>query len=300
MKEKNNLSRYVDTTGELSSTQLKISSWYLRHKILLQQIGFGMLVGFCVAIGSFSLFSWGKYFFVDYWQDKKLLTGQTQEFQNYAQLQNLYKAKDIQVLEVQYYGSALNRYDFFATAVNPNERWIANVDYHFVYSGGETKVYRSTLLPGSKRPLAAFGQEIESYPGEARFVLDHVTWETIDPHKIFNVGAYLKERLMFNFDNFVFSPPSKTGASVPAFSFDLYNDSAYSFWEAVFYVELLNDNQTVGYIYLSVPNLMSLEKRTVNLRYFGDNLTVTDVKLIPVVNVFDQNIFIQPKGEAQK
>ena len=299
MKERNNSSQYIDTTGALSSSQLKLGSWYLRHEILLQQIGIGIMIGFCVATVGFSLFFWGKYLIIDYWQDQKILQGQAQEFQNYAQLQNAYKAVNIDVIETRAYNSAPDMYDFFAIAVNPNERWIAHVDYHFVYSGGETKVYKSSLLPGSKRPLAVFGQESESYPGEARFVLDHISWEAVDPHKIFDVALYMKERIMFNFDNFIFNPPSKTGASVPAVSFDVYNDSAYSFWDVVFYVELLNDNQTVGYIYFSVPNFMSLEKRMIDLRYFGDNLTVTDIRVIPVINVFDKDIFINPKGEVK-
>lgn len=300
MPEKNKLAQYVDTTGELSSGQLKLSSWYLRHKILLQQIGTGILTGFCVAVGGFSLFSWGKYLIVDYWQDQKTLVGQTQQFQNYTLLQNIYKAKEIEVTETRVFNSSQDMYDFFAIAVNPNERWIAHIDYHFTYPNGETKMYRSTLLPGSKRPLAVFGQESESYPSQVQFVLDHVTWESINPHKISDVGLYMKERLIFNFDDFVFSPPSKTGIDFPAISLNVYNDSAYSFWDAVFYVELLNNNQTVGYIYFSVPNFKSLEKRVIDLRYFGDNLTVTDIKIIPVVNIFDRNIFINPQGEAKK
>lgn len=300
MKEKNHLSQYIDTTGELSSRQLKISSWYLRHEILLQQIGIGIMIVFCVATVGFSLFFWGKYLFVDYWVDQKNLQGQAQEFQNYAQLQSAYKANNIEVLETRIYNSSTDLYDFFAITVNPNERWIAHVDYHFVYSGGETKTYKSSLMPGEKRPLAVFGQESASYPGEISFVLDNLSWEAIDPHKIFDISSYMKERLIFNFDNFVFSQPSQTGAPVPAISFDIYNDSAYSFWDAVFYVELLNDDQTVGYIYFSIPDFMSLEKRTVDLRYFGDNLTVNDIRIIPVMNVFDRDIFINPKGEVQK
>ena len=299
MKEKNNLSGYVDTAGQLSNTQLKISSWYLRHEILLQQIGTGVLIGFCVFTVGFSLFFWGKYLFIDYWQDQKILKGQVQEFQNYAQLQNAYKAADIEILETQVYNSAPNMYDFFALAVNPNERWIAHIDYHFIYSGNETKVYRSSIIPGSRRPLAVFGAESETYPGEARFVIDKIDWEAIDPHKIFDVTKYMGDRLMFNFNNFVFKPPSKTGASVPSVVFDIFNDSAYSFWDAVFYVELLNDNQTVGYIYLSIPKFLSQEKRPIDLRYFGENLTVTDVKVIPALNVFDKNIYIRPQGEIQ-
>ena len=112
-------------------------------------------------------------------------------------------------------------YDFFAIAVNSNKRWIAHIDYHFVYSGGNTEAYNSTMLPGSKRSLAVFGAESATYPGEVRFVMDKITWEAIDPHGISDVAKYMNERLMFNFDNFVFKSPSKTGASVPAVSFDL-------------------------------------------------------------------------------
>ena len=47
-KSADKFSRYVDPTGELPNQELKLAKWYLKHKILLGQIGVDLLVAFIV------------------------------------------------------------------------------------------------------------------------------------------------------------------------------------------------------------------------------------------------------------
>jgi len=292
-KLKDKSSEYIDTTGQLSGAQLKFGKWYLEHKILLRRIGVGLLFVWSVAAIGFSIFQFGSYLLFGYQQDQEtLLVGQAAEFQNYEQIKDFYKAQEITSTDTRVFGGADGMYDFVAAVVNSNKRWIATLDYHFVYEGGETEILKTTLMPGDKRPVAAFGHKSKRYPVGVRFVIDRVFWQSVNPHEIFDVESYIKSRSMFSADNIVFKAPSSEGIPVPSAKFDLYNESAYSYWLPVFYVQLLNGNQTVGYIFLSIDQFRSGEKKQIDLRYFGDNLTVTDVRLIPVINFFDGQTYM--------
>jgi len=294
-KDKNKDSKYIDTTGELPNVQLKFGVWYLKHKILIQNIGIGVLVAFCVLTIGFSLWKWGDYLIYGYWEDEQtLLLGQVAQFQNYDELKSAYKAQDLNVSNVRAFSSAEDMYDFIAQVANPNERWIANVEYHFTYSGEETKKYTSAVLPGSKRPVAVFGHDSNKFPSNVQFVIDKISWKSISAHDISDVSGYVDARNRFSIDNFVFNTPSDSGILVPSITFDLYNDSAYSYWAPEFYVELLNGNQTVGYIFLRIDRFNSAEVKEIDLRYFGGNITVTNIRVIPVVNFFDNEVYMSP------
>lgn len=296
-EKKKKLPTYIDPTGELPSSQLELGAWYLRHKILLGQIGVGILIAFCAVTISFSLWGWGKYLLVDYTQDEQLFLNQTLELQDYKNLQTSYGAEDLLVADTRVFRGASDMYDFVANITNPNERWVAKLKYHFDYTNGETDIAETVLLPGAKRPVAFFGHESNIFPSNIRFIIDEISWKSIDPHKIFDVASYANTRLMFSVDNFVFNSPEAKGILVPSINFDLYNDSAYNFWQGVFYIELLNGGQTVGYVFLSVDQFMVGEKRAIDLRYFGGNLNVTDIRLHPVIDVFDDNTFMDPNND---
>jgi len=294
-KKDDKASRYVDPTGEFTSKELKLATWYIKNKFLLQKIGTGFLIAWCVLTIGYSLFAWGNYLIFGYFDDEEMLMRQTLELSDYASLHSLYGARDLVLGSAMIYQSSIDKFDFATMVKNSNERWVAQISYKYIYSGGETEKIKTILLPQTERPVVAFGQKVDGYPTNARLVIENVEWRSVDAHAVANVGEHIDQRLQFYADNFVFTRAGGAmGLPSNRIEFDLYNDSAYSYWEPQFYIELLDDAYPVGILFLTVDQFISGEARAIDLRTLAENLTVDDVRIIPVINVFDSGEYIEP------
>lgn len=296
-KKVDKLSRYSDPTGEFSNRQIKLAEWYLKHKLLLQKIGKNFLIVWCAATVGYSLSYWVYYLSYGYFQDQNTLNRQTVEFQNYQSMQSSYGAQALQVGNIEVYNSVSDLYDFVARVTNPNERWLATLTYKFSYAGGESETKTTVLWPGASRPVVAFGVSAGAYPGYPNLVMEKVEWKRLNPHSTLNVKDFVATRSQFTTENFAFTSASRSaGILNHIIQFDLFNDSAYSFWDPEFYVELKDGGQTVGVIYLALDKFKAGEQRKIDLRSWVDNLQVSDIVIWPVFDIFDKGEYM-PVGE---
>ncbi len=292
-KPPDKLKAYKDPTGEFSNRKLRMGEWYLKHKLQLANMGKGILVVWCIVTVGFSLFMWGHYLFVGYNQDLQLHRSQLEQVTNFVPLHELYGAKDLQVERISVYQSSASKYDFVADINNINEDWVATLRYYFVFGNSRTETVETIIMPASKRPVAILGRDLGSFPTNARFEIEDVTWKRVDAHEIADVAGFMNERIIFSVENFNFSAPGlNEGPLVPSVQFDFYNDSAYSYWEPTFLVELFSGNQRMGVINLVVDQFLAGEKRNIDLRYFGGTINVSSVVVSPTFDVFDEEEFI--------
>jgi len=290
-KVEDNLNKYVDPTGEYTNQELRLSEWYLRHKLLLQKIGTGCLIAWCVITVGYSLSYWLYYFSYGYSRDQLVLNKQGMEFQNYTKIQVAYQAKDLQLSDVRIFAGGVNKYDFVVRALNPNEKWLAVVDYKFSFYGGETKVGRTVILPGEERPFIIFGQSSDSLPAEAKFTIVNTSWQSIDAHLVPDPIKFTKERTNFKLENFKYTNPYNLAVG-GIVNFDILNDTAYSYWGVDFYVEYLSNSDVVGFAYLPLEKFINKETRQISLKVLENWPAITEVRLYPVVNVFDSQAYL--------
>lgn len=292
-KKPTKLDKFVDPTGELSNRELRLAEWYARHAALLRRIGFGVLFGWCVITIGYSLFWWGEYAVLGFRKDNALLRQQAEEFQNYAAIQPAYQAADLSIGELQLFESAPGRFDFLARVQNPNKRWIATLTYAFTYGEGKTMAATTVLLPGENRWVGIFGQADQVYPTNPSFEIQQVAWRSVDAHAVPNVEAYISSHTAFVPTDFIFTPKN-TLSQIPTnqVRFELTNATAYNFWEPVFYIELLSNDSVVGVSYISVKQFKTKETRDIDIRSVIDGLNVTDIRVVPVVDVFDPDTYM--------
>ncbi len=293
-KQQPQLERYEDVTGEFTSGELKWGEWYVRHKILLRKISIGLLSAWCVVTLGYGLGYFIYYFSYGYFQDQQMASQQLLELSNLKNTRALFQAKELQVGRVEMYNSVSEEtYDFVARVSNPNDRWIAIVNYKFSFSGGETDTLKTIILPQSQRPLAYFGFESTGYPTGVKLLIENVKWKNINIHSIPDVAGFIADRANFPVENFQFIRASASqGIPSNMIEFDMLNDTAYNFWEPSFYIELINQNRTVGLIYFVASEFRSQEIRSVDLRSYVNNLEVSDIKVWPVLNVFDSGQYM--------
>lgn len=288
--------KYIDVTGELPNQELAAGEWYVRHREGLRRIGVGFLVVWSVITIGYSGYRWAEYLFVGYQADQRLLVDAIVNAPNYSSLNAVRGAKDPMISAVDIYAPMPKKYDFVAIVRNPNSRFLGLVTYKFIYPGGETPVKTTVLLPQTERPVAFFGYDSEQFPTAAQLVIQSVRWQRVNSHAIPNIANYMANRLMFPIEGVNFSRANQAGGiPVPRLTFDITNASAYSYWQPVFYLALLAGDQPVGYAYLSLDQFKAGEKRAIDLRLFSDRITVTDIRVFPVLNIFDRSVYMLPE-----
>lgn len=291
-KKDDKFEQYQDPTGEFSNRSLKLGEWYLRNKAMLRKIGMTVLVTWCIASVSYGFGYFIIYLTVGYSQDQILYNNQPSEFVNYENLNYVYGPQDLRVNKIEIFESATDKYDFGTLVINPNERWVGEVSFIYKYSDGETETRQVLVLPGETMPLVFFGHESERHPGKVELVFD-IDWQKVDPHEIKDVAEYMETRKDFLVENFKYTRSSRA-ASIPSniVEFDVTNNSVYNFWEPEFIIELV-DGGTVGYLYVVEEQFFGGETRHIDVRSMLSNLRVRDVRVYPVLNVFDPDAYLQ-------
>lgn len=293
-KSANKLSRYQDPTGEFGNSELKKAFWFAKYRIQLRKAFIGCLIFWCVVTVGTSLVLWGKYFAYDLWRDNANLASQSQEFVNFAAIQEQYRARPIQFGQSLIFQSNTNRYDFVTPVNNPNERFIARVFYHYEYAGGKTPQQTLLLLPLIQTPMVVLGHETQSgFPSRATLVVDEIRWKRVNAHAIPDIQEYMTSRLLFPVSDVGFEPQNTAeGLLSSQVSFTISNDSVYHYWDVPLHVELLRSGQLVGVLSTSLTQFRAGDVRRIELFTTATLPFVDDVRVSPIINIFDPASYI--------
>lgn len=292
-KAEDKLSQYEDPIGGFSSRDLRLATWYVKHKEQLRAVGIACLVIFDIALITFGFWGWAEYAIIGYRQDRQMLANQIFEVENYAAQQARYGARELQFGTTAVYQSGTDRYDFVVDVENSNTRWVADITYQFSYNGGVTDEQTMTLMPGARQPLVVFGVESVGTPSALRFQPLSISWRSIDPHIVPDPAAYLTKRNVFvpGDVSFFFANDADTGGHRIMFS--VLNNSVFSYWEPQFIVELRDGDIRQGLLLVTLDEFRAGEIRTVDLQSFATNLFVSDIVLHPLIHFFDANEYME-------
>ena len=295
-KQPNRLSQYQGGEDELSYKQLRFTTWYVRHKIVLRKLLIAVLILWSAATLGYSTFQWGNYFIFGLFEDRDLAARQVNEIENYSRIQPLYGARPLTIKRPRVFTINEGKYDFFSEAVNPNDRWIARILYKFVYAGGETESKTSLVLPRQLQILSALGQEASVFPSSARLVIERIAWEKVDAHEIADVEEYINIRQDFSVGGIEFISRTTGAAPSDRLQFTVTNNSAYGYWNPVFTAVFLNRGDIVGVRNITTDQLAEGQSASFDLRFHGPLITITDVDVVPLVNVFDDSVYMEPSS----
>ncbi|MFH1287031.1 MAG: hypothetical protein ABII02_04780 [Candidatus Magasanikbacteria bacterium] len=294
-KKLNGFKKYKDPTGEFTNAQLSTSTWFVKNRELLKRIGLGIIIAWCTVTVVYSMILWGKYFIFDYQKDQALYRSQVLGFTNYESIHALYEAVPIETLRPQVFEAAPGKYDFVTDVINSNERWVAKITYKHVHSRGETQPEETILLPLTRRPVVSFGASVDGTPSGAQLLILDTTWFKINAHVVPAVGPYMAERLDF-FTEFIgfFPARASEGSSSHGIDLDLINETAYSYWQPQFYIELFNNQRRVGVLPLIIEQFRAGDELGLGLRSLAPDLSVSEIAVHPIINVFDSSEFMDP------
>lgn len=281
--------KYEDPTKEFTSQELKWGFWYVKHKSLLYRILVGSLIGIDAIFVIFGLWQWGSYLLglPDYQRLQRSMSVSI----NYTGIHPRYSAQPIQAVNTQIFYSRENKYDAVAELINPNNRFLAKFDYYFVINGEKTPPQKTFLLPGESRLVAYLGIK-DGAASAPVIVLENLAYQRISAHKITDTSNWQAYRLNFQVSDFVFLKSlAQAGQNTDAIQFKLTNASPYSYVAPDFYVALLQNGQMVGILPLHLDSINSLETKNIDLRNFAAGLSVTEITLYPIINVYDEGVY---------
>ncbi len=291
-EQQHNFSTYTETGGGLSNKDLKYGEWWVRHKLGLERALIVFLSLVCIIFWSYSLVIWGGYAIFGYVHDATVANRQAVEFINFENTRNITRPMPLVVNNVRIFRSGINTYDIVGTATNPNKRFAANATFLVTMPDGQEWRGSSVVLPGQESTVGVFGINTTAYPTAAQLVFEQADWSRADAHEIPDVTTYIANRQQFPVLDVSFSQPSID--AFPTISFRFANASAYSYWQAPFFVELLSAGNVVGVVPILEERLRTGDERDVFLQYFGDAISIDTVRLLPSIDFFDADNYIAP------
>ncbi len=291
-KKQSLLSRYEDPTGEFSNHSLKMATWYAKHHETLRRVFVYFLIVWSVVTLGTTLFVVGKYFIFEYSQDRINLQNLSYSYISSEAVRNL-RPQELSFSSPQLFSGIADRYDLLVQAANPNTSWIATVVYQFENSLGATENKTAVILPGHTQPLAVFGYESSSRPETMNFKPVFITWKRVDPHDVFDPAAFIAQRIDISTSEPTYLSSSEGSVSgLPVVQFSVTNNSLFDFWEFSGIVLLKRGSETVGIAPLTISQFKGGETREVSLGVVSTNLAIDSVEFLPLVNVFDDGVYM--------
>lgn len=281
--------KYKDPTEEFTSQELKWSFWYMRYKAVLYKVLLAILFIINGALIIFNVPRWASYL-VGIPDHNRVIQSLTASV-NYTGIHPRFAAQPLQILNTQILPSRANKYDIVAELANPNSRFLVWFDYYFVVGGIKTPTQRGFLLPGETRLIASLGLE-NALGGLPTIVLENIKNERIDNRKVADTVSWQAYRLNFQISDFVFSKSlAQEGGNVDAVQFKLTNASPYNYKSVNFYIALLQNGQMVGILPLHLDSIGSLEVKDIDVRSFVQNLSISEIAIYPIINVYDDAVY---------
>ncbi len=185
-------------------------------------------------------------------------------------------------------------YDLLLEVENPNSRHGAWITGKFVFDAGETEIFSSFVNPETTKTVFALSAA-ETRPRNPRFELLEATWVMIDPHEVANVQEWLADRDDFAVADVVYAKDiALETQTIARTTFTLTNRTPYSYWEPSFLVRLTKGSTLIAVTSMTVPQFVSGESRTIDLRWFGDLPQTASVSVQPDIAFFDEEVYMNP------
>lgn len=287
-------SSYVDTSGELGSKELSYGLWWVTHKADLYRLAVFSLGIFTAISWGYTLWKGAEYGWYAYSKERSLIA-ELRNFPNFTALYPRFSPTPLQIITTVVVPSGVNNYDILGEVANTNVWYIANFDYYFQVGSATTSVDHATLMPGEERPIASLGYTGGIPDGSSALVIKNIRWSRISNKQIRQPADFQSNRLQFQAADFTFTrAESNPGVSAHTIRFTLTNNSSFSYKNPHFYVGLYVGDTIVGIAPLELNDFRSLETRQIDLRSFVQNLNVTDIRVFPQINVYDQNVYLKP------
>jgi len=276
--------------GRISNLKLKASYWYVTHKIQLKQGLIVSLIALSIMFYGFSLYRGAMILLVEDKASEQNLAYLPADFIDYQYFHQANKPKELRVLGFEAIGGRDGQYDFVAKIENSNEKWIAEAVTIQLISNQDVMAEKVVFVyPQTEKYVAFFGQEVNG-PTPA-LKIDKVDWQ-----RYLEFENFAQPRLKFAISDIDFQSARESGIRgelpVSVLNFKMANDTGYSYWSVGVQMILLSGSKVVGANYLALDQFISQETREVEMRWYESLGGVSQVEILPEVDILDPTSYM--------
>ncbi len=277
---------------ELTNQQLGFGYWYVTHKLALKRILTVSLIVIDVALVAYVLFLLILNLGIRQPQhDAAIATLLTDGgFASIGAARDTQLPRNIQISGIETLASGAFA-DIIATLVNPNQKWGATFTYSFALASGTTRARTGFVFPGETKRI--YDLNVENGTTVTSVNLSNVTWMREN-----NFAALYAARISpLAFSDIQYIPAQELQVSdkvpVSRVRFTVGNNTAYNYRDPGFTVILLSGTSIAGISSIFTDQLLSGERKTLEVTWFTRLPRVTTVQVIPEINILDPNVYLK-------
>ncbi len=293
------LKNYSGPEG-VTTKQLEIGLWYVEHKQLFRKLFYGFLILVGVVSWTYSIYGFA-YYLARGMNEDSILVKQLVETNSIGHDYILQiSAKPLSIAPIGILRSTDKKYDLYAQLTNENQKWWVEFDYYFIAAELQTPKAKGFILPGETKYFFSLAQDFTYEPDQAQLIMENISWQRIDQHKISDWNQYYQEHLNIESADIKFTPSNSSPLSeklnLNQLSFNATNHTAYNYWDIGFAILLYGGGELVNVNHYTLNDFMSGEKRFIEISWPGAIGWVDSVKVIPEINIMKDDIYIPYEG----
>ncbi|MFW5888421.1 MAG: hypothetical protein ACOCVY_01760 [Patescibacteria group bacterium] len=295
--DKSRLKNYKDPFLQISLKKLKAGLWYVEHRAFFRKTLLVIFVLFIVGMWLYIITGFGVYIFKGMEEDKKMINSLTNQGLKLGLQSRTASDNDLNYSSITTFKRG-DKHDLMVKIKNPEERYWAEFDYCFTQANEEIDCRTNFILPGESKYILSLSHEFNSR-SNIDFDIESIDWQAINFHKIPNWEQYKKEHLNFEFTDVKYNSGNNNEYSdkinLNSLKFNAYNNTSYGYWKANVNILLYNSGKIVGINSYTIDRFNAGEKEKVELVWPGNMGEVTDVSIVPDLNIMDKSNYIQPE-----
>lgn len=209
-------------------------------------------------------------------------------------------ANDLVYSPVQVLRANGDKYDFVGQIENPNSGYSASFNYCFFEQNQEIECDESFVFPGETKNLLSLAKPFNYIPRDVNFIIKDIIWRRINNRQFPDWKNYRDGHLNIVIEGAEFKPSQASGLSeklnLNTLKFTATNKTPFNYWEVSLTILLYSGNAIAGVNKYILTEFMSGEKQTVEMSWLGNLSGVDNIKIIPEVNILDNNVYIKYEG----
>lgn len=301
-EEKIDLNKYQDV-NDLSLKKIRIGLWFVEKRKFFLQVFYGLLIIIGAITWPLFIYTFGSYLFYGMNEDEKQLNELVAVSVNLHSYSPAVKAQNLIYGNIEVFDLPESKSDIVIPVKNPNQKYWAEFAYYFKIGDTEYSRAEAFVLPGEEKYLITLGQELKGYVADLQFFTDGVRWKLIDPHKYPDWAKFRSEHLNIEFIDKKYTPAQSTLISekvnLNELEFTIINRTAYNYAQIGFPVVLFSGQNIIGVNKYIAEDFMSGQSRQIKLTWPGRLGSVTDIAIVPEVNITRDDIYLKFKGEIK-
>jgi hypothetical protein len=294
---KKQLGNYKDPITDISLKKLRIGLWYVEHRPFFKKFLFTVFVLVTIGMWIYAIVGFGWYIFKGMEDDQKMINDLTKQGINLGLQSRTGTNNDLQYSSIRTFARE-GKYDLAIKIENPEEHYRAEFNYCFMQGDKELDCQENFIFPGESKYILSLSHDLNSR-SNISFNIKNIDWSRIDFHEIPNWEKYKKEHLDFEFSNVKYSSGNQSEYSnkikLNSLKFEAHNNTPYGYWKTDFNIFLYDSGRITGVNRYTIDKFNAGEKERVELVWPGNIGRVTDISIIPDLNIMDKTNYIEPQ-----